>query len=1363
MSKPINYIIGINVNVKWLIAIFTIVALFFFYNQQKYTFAQANGIVQEEAVTASGSSTTSVTTPALSGGTDQLYTVTIANFQNRDVTSVSGLGLTWTERIEQCGGRNTNGVHVWTAYGSTTGGQVTVDFATATQAASIIANRFSGVDPTQPVAAVSSQNTNGSGGGCSGGTDGNSPQVSVTTLDPDSMVIASTSMRNRQIAAADSEYQFVEYNSAGSGGGMTNLTQHSRILATAGSDAVEHLLTGGTDWVMTGLVLKPASGITVTPTPSEEPTTPTPSPSPSASVEPTPEPTFSPPRGQSGDLWADIVIGKRDFGEISPREIVPYKVSSPGGVIVDRSVMPGRLYVWDSGNNRILGIDLENCYNESGPCTAAVVIGQPSGNDYGGCNLDSSFAAYPDRIPASATSLCGVSEKTHTTLEDKSFTSMYVDNEGNLFVADSYNHRVLKFISPFTTDVVADEVWGQPDFQGNGCNITGGIGNGFNGSSNVAPTAESLCFHSIGSSGSGVTFDNDGNMWVVDGGNNRVLRFPKQLDGSIAKTADIVIGQPDFTTGGDFSFGSGLNQLNHANSVRFDTNGKLYVTDNGNNRVLVFEAPFTNGMSATSVFTSDVDGPQSIELDPLNRGMWIMDGQEWDTRIRLFNFDGTVAMEIPRLPNRGGGSIGIDTDGELFASTYVYGQNVHRFSPQPDGSYVVAQELFSPPGSYNLTTERRFEHPGTAGVAVYGDQLFATDGRLLYWNNVNNLTNGQSPDGYLGTNGPTEIPDPGYSQVKVDDSGRVWAMTETKIEVYQAPVTTGNLPIKTITSPISVLGGGEIVFDYANGVNAIAPTADGEYLWVTQNESSRVFRIKGPLTETPVVDIVLGQTDLSGTQCNQGGQMTLSTLCKPGHIALDNHGNLYVSDHFIEAEGNFRMLMFSHDLFHNDPQGAALFAPIATKEFSKQDQNNSQSHATFQPAFDSSNRMYVGYNPYLGPRFPEFYNDPTKVNPADPSDPSYALPDGHLNDYYSWAVAATFDEHDNLYMYDPNRGQIRIYLQPFENVHEPEPPTEPDTSFSPYGVYPNCVAPAVPVETQDWWNELGSPLPGDDASLEGARHIHLGACIPNARALNGGGVTVSGDQNIVVVIQSHNNPGAINYVVAQFESVDGDRVWVREHPSEEFQLQSSQCYGGASSCVHFPEPLVCPDRGDCRWDIKMKLDFNECSHNGLCELRIRPFINGIEPRGDKQFTTNNFQVFVAGPNPKNYRNFPDPIGRGWYTGVDYATVYVRDYMSLFQGRTDITVPEVSGTITLRPSHSAADLNPRSTLRIDPDIHHGNPGTIFYDHNLNFGGTITIDTTTLSNGRHALVFTTQEDNEFGVHSGNLKLLIDVNNP
>lgn len=817
-------------------------------------------------------------------------------------------------------------------------------------------------------------------------------------------------------------------------------------------------------------------------------------------------------RGIAGDLVTDLVVGKRDFGEISPREIVPYKLSAPGGVIVDRSVSPGRMYVWDSGNSRILGIDLAKCYASGSPCSGDLVIGQPSLNDFGGCNQDSSFSNYPNRIPASASTLCGIPESTHTTLEDKSFSNMYVDasQSGALYVADSRNHRVLKYNSPFTTDNIADEVWGQTDFTGNGCNISGGIGGGWNNpSAPPQPTASSLCFHTIGASGAGVSLDSQGNLWVADGGNNRVLRFPKDIStGVISKTADLVLGQANFTTGGDWSYGSTLNQMKAPVAVRFDDQGKLYVADSNNNRVLLFNPPFTNGMSATGIFGSDYNGgPLGLEIDPQNRGVWTFDTIGWDGRLKLWAFDGvTVIADLPRISNRGGGSIGFDANGALLASAYVYGQDVYHFTPQTNGSYLLDKQLFSPPGGYNLTTSRRLEHAGWVGVGIAGDQLIVSDSRLLFWNGLSSLTNGKLADGYVGTPSFTDIPNPGFSQVKVDGSNRLWAAKGSQIQIYQAPLTTGDLPIKTLTSPLNVLGGGQITFDNNQGLFGLVPSADGNFLWVSQPGSHRVFRIRSPLA-TPVVDVVLGQTELTGNLCNRGQipqpnsgtalNASLDMLCYPGALSLDKLGNLYISDHFLESIGNWRLLMYSSNTFPANPD-QPIFATNATKEFPRAYGSNSQSHATFEPAFDSTNRMIVGYNPYLGPRFPEYYNNPVSVNPANPSDPAFAIPNGHLQDFYNWAVAATFDPQDNLYMYDANRGQVRIYKNPFNNplptsTPNPTPPPAggptpspiPTLSPSPTPLPSTSVAPT----TLSIWSSSAVPTVVADADI---RPVELG-------------------------------------------------------------------------------------------------------------------------------------------------------------------------------------------------------------------------------------------------------------------------------
>lgn len=77
--------------------------------------------------------------------------------------------------------------------------------------------------------------------------------------------------------------------------------------------------------------------------------------------------------------------------------------------------------------------------------------------------------------------------------------------------------------------------------------------------------------------------------------------------------------------------------------------------------------------------------------------------------------------------------------------------------------------------------------------------------------------------------------------------------------------------------------------------------------------------------DQPIVDVILGQSDHAGLKCNRIAPLRLhaggdpegallspgaDTLCFPGALSIDRLGNLYVSDHSLEVEGNNRLLIF---------------------------------------------------------------------------------------------------------------------------------------------------------------------------------------------------------------------------------------------------------------------------------------------------------------------------------------------------------------------------------------------------------------------------------------------------------------------
>jgi sugar lactone lactonase YvrE len=81
--------------------------------------------------------------------------------------------------------------------------------------------------------------------------------------------------------------------------------------------------------------------------------------------------------------------------------------------------------------------------------------------------------------------------------------------------------------------------------------------------------------------------DAQGNRYVADHGNSRVLEYDTPL--SAGATADRVFGQPDFTHNAANNGSLSANSLYSPYGVARDAQGNLYVADNDNNRVLEYD------------------------------------------------------------------------------------------------------------------------------------------------------------------------------------------------------------------------------------------------------------------------------------------------------------------------------------------------------------------------------------------------------------------------------------------------------------------------------------------------------------------------------------------------------------------------------------------------------------------------------------------------------------------------------------------------------------------------------------------------------------------------------------------------------
>lgn len=149
--------------------------------------------VFQQVVTGSalGPAAADVTSAILAAGVNHLYLAfvfTDAAGGAPAVSSVTGLGLTWTLVGAQCSGQDEHRVEAWRAIGSPSAGSVTATFAAGADGACIAVERWSGVGTTAPVGASVGYNTNGASGACSGGTDNKDATGAITTTAAESVV-----------------------------------------------------------------------------------------------------------------------------------------------------------------------------------------------------------------------------------------------------------------------------------------------------------------------------------------------------------------------------------------------------------------------------------------------------------------------------------------------------------------------------------------------------------------------------------------------------------------------------------------------------------------------------------------------------------------------------------------------------------------------------------------------------------------------------------------------------------------------------------------------------------------------------------------------------------------------------------------------------------------------------------------------------------------------------------------------------------------------------------------------------------------------------------------------------------------------
>ncbi|MEI7579382.1 MAG: NHL repeat-containing protein [bacterium] len=441
-------------------------------------------------------------------------------------------------------------------------------------------------------------------------------------------------------------------------------------------------------------------------------------------------PTVS-PMSDSNAAGADVVIGQtlmsnnsaNSGGAISASSLYyPMDVTffidpnSPVDTPTDKT----RMFIADYMNNRVL---IFNTIPTSSGQAADVVIGQPTmttgtyNNNNGSTTVTGRTLSYPqavytdgDRLMIADTSNNRVliynsipttnHQYADIVIGQPNFTSNTANNdsglttartlynpegittEGNkLFITDYVNHRVLIYNNiPTTNFQPADSVIGQPNMNNNLA---------------YAAVADA---RSISTPVDFSIYNNK--LLITDMSNSRILVFNSAPTTS-NQAADRVIGQPDMYASAVNTGGISAQTLNAPNSTFVD-NGRLFIGDYANNRVLIFNSiPEGNNGSADYV----IGQPNMASNTPNNGGVNAKSLQRpqtmatkdnilfvtdtWNNRVMAYDLTNISSV----APNDSLAAFAVIGQGTLTSNSYNYGGLNAKSMIYPRGIKIIGEDI----------------------------------------------------------------------------------------------------------------------------------------------------------------------------------------------------------------------------------------------------------------------------------------------------------------------------------------------------------------------------------------------------------------------------------------------------------------------------------------------------------------------------------------------------------------------------------------------------------------------------------------------------------------------------------------------
>jgi DNA-binding beta-propeller fold protein YncE len=414
-------------------------------------------------------------------------------------------------------------------------------------------------------------------------------------------------------------------------------------------------------------------------------------------------------------------------------------------------------------------------------------------------------------------------------------------------------------------DTLADQVYGQPNF--------------ISGAAPITATGSSL------NQPGDIAFYESGQVFVADTANNRVLGWNCAYSYENGERADFVLGQPDFTTTTAPNSPT-ASSMNAPTGITVGFDGFLYVSDTGNNRVLVF-------------FPTNYD-------------------EYWDDEAVYYDPDDYYCLSGSWLPS------------DFYAPIYTNGQEASYALGQPDFTSGTARPteadtLASPMGLVTDVNDNLVvaDH-GNNRVLVYKWNQAGTIGPEANWlvgqeisgtlNETFTFNAAPDPPTQRSMNGPTGVAaDLLGDAIYVADTGnnRILYFASDPIDnvadgIIGQPDYASNAPNNGGLSASSLDGPSGLTLDAGNRL----------YVADTGNNRVLVFDRVNP---DGVADSVIGQPDFVSNTANNGGLSAASLHAPRGMVMDDGYLDLYIAD-----TGNNRALQYNQPLANPVPDISLL-------------------------------------------------------------------------------------------------------------------------------------------------------------------------------------------------------------------------------------------------------------------------------------------------------------------------------------------------------------------------------------------------------------------------------------------------------